>query len=64
MVAPRLQSGGRGVGICEPRDPEATVMRKLRNLAFLLALGAAAMVAWSCDRPATLVSPQANKPLF
>ena len=39
-------------------------MRKLRNLAFLSALGAAAMVAWSCDRPATPVSPQANKPLF
>jgi len=39
-------------------------MPKLRNLAFLLALGVAAMVAWSCDRPATPVSPQANKPLF
>jgi len=63
VAASRLRSGRR-VGICELPDPEANVMTKLRNLTCLSALGAAALVASSCDRPATPVSPQANRPLF
>ena len=39
-------------------------MRKLRDITLLSALGAVALVALSCDRPATPVSPKASGPLF
>jgi hypothetical protein len=39
-------------------------MFPLRNLTLLSALGAAAVVALSCDRAATPVSPQVDKPLL
>src|SRR5947209_10484128 len=45
-------------------DPEANLMRKLRDITLLSALGAVALVALSCDRPATPVSPKASGPLF